>query len=76
LFIDEIESMGAKRQQDRGFGGQADMNMTLNTLLTEMDGFHGSKIIVIGATNNDGMLDPRLCVQDAWTDAFTSRCRP
>lgn len=60
LFIDEIESMGAKRQQDRGFGGQADMNMTLNTLLTEMDGFHGSRLIVIGATNNDGMLDPAL----------------
>ncbi|MDQ5966716.1 MAG: family ATPase, partial [Cyanobacteriota bacterium erpe_2018_sw_39hr_WHONDRS-SW48-000098_B_bin.30] len=60
LFIDEIESMCAKRQQDRGFGGQADMNMTLNTLLTEMDGFHGSRLIVIGATNNDGMLDPAL----------------
>lgn len=60
LFIDEIESMGARRQQDKGFGGMADMNMTLNTLLTEMDGFHGSRLIVIGATNNDGMLDPAL----------------
>ncbi|NJL71824.1 MAG: AAA family ATPase [Candidatus Competibacteraceae bacterium] len=58
LFIDEIESMASKRQQDRGFGGMADMNMTLNTLLTEMDGFHGSRLMVIGATNNDGMLDP------------------
>lgn len=60
LFIDEIESMASKRQQDRGFGGMADMNMTLNTLLTEMDGFHGSRLMVIGATNNDGMLDPAL----------------
>jgi ATP-dependent Zn protease len=60
LFIDEIESMGSKRSQDQGFGGIADMNMTLNCLLTEMDGFSGSKIMVIGATNNDAMLDPAL----------------
>lgn len=60
LFIDEIESMASKRQQDQGFGGVADMNMTLNTLLTEMDGFQGSRLMVIGATNNDGMLDPAL----------------
>lgn len=60
LFIDEIESIGARRQSDRGFGAQSDMNMTLNTLLTEMDGFHGSNLMIIGATNNDGMLDPAL----------------
>ncbi len=60
LFIDEIDSIGGRRQSDRGFGGVADMNMTLNTLLTEMDGFQGSNIIVIGATNNDGILDPAL----------------
>ncbi|MBZ0188903.1 MAG: AAA family ATPase, partial [Candidatus Obscuribacterales bacterium] len=60
LFIDEIESVGARRQQDSGIGAQSDLNMTLNTLLTEMDGFHGSKMLVIGATNNDGLLDPAL----------------
>jgi len=60
LFIDEIESMGSRRRSDTGVGAQSDMNMTLNTLLTEMDGFHGSKLLVIGATNNDGMLDPAL----------------
>ena len=60
LFIDEIDSMGSRRQQDRGMGGVADMNMTLNTLLTEMDGFKSSDIMVIGATNNDGSLDPAL----------------
>jgi ATP-dependent metalloprotease FtsH len=60
LFIDEIDSIGARRQGDRGFGGVADMNMTLNTLLTEMDGFKASNILVIGATNNDGILDPAL----------------
>ncbi|MBX9685839.1 MAG: AAA family ATPase, partial [Candidatus Obscuribacterales bacterium] len=60
LFIDEIDSIGSSRQGDKGFGGVADMNMTLNTLLTEMDGFRGSNVIVIGATNNDAALDPAL----------------
>lgn len=60
LFIDEIDSMGVRRQTDKGFGGVSDMNMTLNALLTEMDGFHGSRMLVIGATNNDGVLDPAL----------------
>jgi ATP-dependent metalloprotease FtsH len=60
LFIDEIDSMGQRRMQDQGFGAVTDMNMTLNTLLTEMDGFHASNLMVIGATNNDGILDPAL----------------
>lgn len=60
LFIDEIDSIGVRRGTDRGGGGVADMNMTLNTLLTEMDGFRGNKVIVIGATNNDAKLDPAL----------------
>ncbi|MGD9679735.1 MAG: AAA family ATPase [Candidatus Obscuribacterales bacterium] len=60
VFIDEIESVGARRKEDTGAGAQSDMNMTLNTLLTEMDGFHGSRMLVIGATNNDGLLDPAL----------------
>lgn len=60
LFIDEIDSLGSRRGTDRGGGGVADMNMTLNTLLTEMDGFRDNKIIVIGATNNDSKLDPAM----------------
>ncbi len=60
IFIDEIDSMAARRKADKGFGGVADMNMTLNTLLTEMDGFYGSNMMVIGATNNDSTLDPAL----------------
>jgi ATP-dependent metalloprotease FtsH len=60
LFIDEIDSIGGSRGNDKGFGGVADMNMTLNTLLTEMDGFKSSSVIVIGATNNDAALDPAL----------------
>lgn len=60
LFIDEIDSMGARRTADRGMGAQSDMNMTLNTLLTQMDGFDGTNLLVIGATNNDAILDPAL----------------
>lgn len=60
LFIDEIESMGSRRKEDIGGGATSDSNMTLNTLLTEMDGFHHTRLIVIGATNNDAMLDPAL----------------
>lgn len=61
LFIDEIDSIGSRRQTDQGFGGTTDMNMTLNTLLTHMDGFHGQgNLLVIGATNADGNLDPAL----------------
>ena len=60
LFIDEIDSMGARRSSDKGFGAVSDTNMTLNALLTEMDGFYGSNMMVIGATNNDGILDPAL----------------
>ncbi len=60
LFIDEIDSIGNARGQDRGGGGIADMNMTLNTLLTEMDGFKASNCMIIGATNNDATLDPAL----------------
>ncbi|HEY9683776.1 MAG TPA: AAA family ATPase [Oculatellaceae cyanobacterium] len=61
LFIDEIDSIGSRRQSDQGFGGTTDMNMTLNTLLTHMDGFHGQgNLLVIGATNADGNLDPAL----------------
>lgn len=60
LFIDEIDSIGNSRKSDTGGGGIADMNMTLNTLLTEMDGFRSSNFMVIGATNNDSTLDPAL----------------
>ncbi len=60
LFIDEIDSIGVSRSRDRGFGGVADMNMTLNCLLTEMDGFNNTGILFIGATNNDGVLDQAL----------------
>ena len=60
VFIDEIDSIGAKRDQEHSnyFGGG---NEGLNQLLHEMDGFHKSKdIIVIGATNRKDSLDAAL----------------
>jgi len=57
LFIDEIDSIGAKRQQTAFYGN----NQTLNQILAEMDGFKSSEsIIVIAATNHVEVLDPAL----------------
>ncbi|QXM06447.1 ATP-dependent metallopeptidase FtsH/Yme1/Tma family protein [Crassaminicella indica] len=59
IFIDEIDAIGAKRNEE----GQSECNQTLNQLLTEMDGFklEDEKIIVIiGATNRIDILDTAL----------------
>ncbi len=60
IFIDEIDSVGAKRQH--AFGGASEYAQTLNQLLTEMDGFEttADPVIIIGATNRADMLDPAL----------------
>ena len=59
IFIDEIDTLGAKRQHDHPW-----LNQKLNELLTCMDGFSSKDqrypIIVIGATNHESMLDPAL----------------
>src|SRR5690606_19850525 len=60
VFIDEIDAVGSSRTKDRGFGGQNEVNRTLNQLLVEMDGFGKHKVLTIGATNNPGMLDDAL----------------
>ena len=58
IFIDEIDAVGAKR--DDG-GGYSEHNQTLEQLLTEMDGFtERSGIVVIAATNRLSSLDPAL----------------
>jgi proteasome-associated ATPase len=55
IFIDEAEAVGRKR----GTGKSSDVEMTLvPALLTEMDGFGGSAVIVILATNRADLLDP------------------
>jgi len=60
IFIDEIDAIGKKRGGG-AFGGNDEREQTLNQLLTEMDGFDGSKgIIVLAATNQPDALDPAL----------------
>ena len=59
VFIDEIDAIGKKR--DGQFGGNDEREQTLNQLLTEMDGFDGSKgVVVLAATNRPDSLDPAL----------------
>ena len=60
IFIDEIDAIGKKRGGN-GIGGNDEREQTLNQLLTEMDGFDGTKgIIVLAATNQPDSLDPAL----------------
>ena len=60
IFIDEIDAIGKKRGNG-AFGGNDEREQTLNQLLTEMDGFDGTKgIIVLAATNQPDSLDPAL----------------
>ena len=57
IFIDEIDSMGGKRHSKQSNYDR----QTLNTLLSEMDGFDGSGgVVVIAATNRIEDLDPAL----------------
>jgi len=60
VFIDEIDTIGKKR--DGGaLGGNDEREQTLNQLLTEMDGFDGSKgVVILAATNRPDVLDPAL----------------
>ena len=59
VFIDEIDTIGIKR--DGNIGGNDEREQTLNQLLTEMDGFDGSKgVVILAATNRPESLDPAL----------------
>ena len=59
VFIDEIDTIGKKR--DGQFSGNDEREQTLNQLLTKMDGFDGSKgVVVLAATNRPDSLDPAL----------------
>ena len=59
VFIDEIDTIGKKR--DGQITGNDEREQTLNQLLTEMDGFDGSKgVVVLAATNRPDSLDPAL----------------
>lgn len=60
VFIDEIDTIGKKRDS-AGVGGNDEREQTLNQLLTEMDGFDGSKgVVILAATNRTETLDPAL----------------
>ena len=60
VFIDEIDTIGKKRDGS-GMGGNDEREQTLNQLLTEMDGFDGSKgVIILAATNRPETLDKAL----------------
>lgn len=57
IFIDEIDAVGRQRGQTEN----AEVDQTINALLTELDGFNTSEgIVVIAATNRLDMLDNAL----------------
>ena len=61
VFIDEIDTIGKKRDGAGNIGGNDEREQTLNQLLTEMDGFDAAKgVIILAATNRPESLDPAL----------------
>ena len=61
VFIDEIDTIGKKRDTSGMGGGNDEREQTLNQLLTEMDGFDGTKgVVILAATNRPETLDPAL----------------
>ena len=61
VFIDDIDTIGKKRDGSGMGGGNDEREQTLNQLLTEMDGFDGSKgVVILAATNRPDSLDPAL----------------
>lgn len=62
VFIDEIDAVARRRTSDPGLnpGSTAEHENTLIALLTELDGFHGSNVVTIAATNRPDVLDPAV----------------
>lgn len=61
IFIDEIDTIGKKRDNSGMTGGHDEREQTLNQLLSEMDGFDGTKaIVILAATNRPEILDKAL----------------
>lgn len=61
VFIDEIDTIGKKRDGIGGMGGNDEREQTLNQLLTEMDGFDAKKgVVILAATNRPESLDKAL----------------
>ena len=59
VFIDEVDAVARRRGGD-GELAHVESESTLIALLSEMDGFHASNVIVIAATNRADMLDPAI----------------
>ena len=61
VFIDEIDTIGKKRDGGSNLGGNDEREQTLNQLLTELDGFDATKgVVILAATNRPESLDPAL----------------
>jgi len=61
VFIDEIDTIGKKRDGGSNLGSNDEREQTLNQLLTEMDGFDATKgVVILAATNRPESLDPAL----------------
>ena len=61
VFIDEIDTIGKKRDGGSNLGGNDEREQTLNQLLTEMDGYVATKgVVILAATNRPESLDPAL----------------
>ncbi len=61
VFIDEIDTVGKKRDNGQFSGGNDEREQTLNQLLAEMDGFDGKKgVVILAATNRPDSLDKAL----------------
>ena len=61
VFIDEIDTIGKKRDGGANLGGNDEREQTLNQLLAEIDGFDSSKgVVILAATNRPESLDPAL----------------
>ena len=61
VFIDEIDTIGKKRDGGSNLGGNDEREQTLPQLLPEMDGFDATKgVVILAATNRPESLDPAL----------------
>eukprot|EP00903_Cladosiphon_okamuranus_P019554 g17985.t1 len=64
IFLDEADALLARRDRDGDKAGGGEGARALAQLLTLMDGFRGadgsSHVVVVGATNRPGAIDPAL----------------
>lgn len=60
IFVDEIDAVARARTGAAPLGGNVEHENTLNQLLSEMDGFTGNGVIVLGATNRPDVLDKAI----------------